>query len=40
MTTPPTARQKLISKIFGYIAYIGGLIMVIAIFVTMLRYKL
>jgi hypothetical protein len=40
MTTPPTDRQKLISKIFGYIAYIGGLIMVIAIFVTMLRYKL
>ena len=40
MTTPPTARQKRISKIFGYIAYIGGLIMVIAIFVTMLRYRL
>jgi hypothetical protein len=40
MTTPPTARQKLVSKIFGYIAYITGLMMVILIFATMLRYKL
>lgn len=40
LTDPPTDRQKLISKIFGFVAYISGLIMVVAIFVTLLTYNL
>lgn len=38
MTDPPTPRARMISKIFGFAAYISGLIMVIAIFVTLLTY--
>lgn len=38
-TAPPSRRAKLISKIFGFVAYIAGLIMVIAIFVTLLTMK-
>jgi cytochrome b subunit of formate dehydrogenase len=37
-TYPPTQRQKLVSKIFGFAAYISGLILVVAIFVTLLMY--
>jgi hypothetical protein len=38
MTTPPTKRERLISKIFGFAAYISGLVIVFAIFWTLLTY--
>jgi hypothetical protein len=40
LTTPPTARARRISTIFGYIAYISGLLLIIAIFATLIMYKL
>jgi len=39
MTEPPSARVQLISKIFGFTAYILGLIMVFSIFYTLLTMK-
>ena len=38
LTAPPTQRQRLISKIFGFVAYIAGLILVFAIFWSLLTY--
>jgi cytochrome b subunit of formate dehydrogenase/nitrate/TMAO reductase-like tetraheme cytochrome c subunit len=40
ITDPPSKRQRLIAKTFGFAAYISGLIMVISIFATLLIYKL
>jgi cytochrome b subunit of formate dehydrogenase/nitrate/TMAO reductase-like tetraheme cytochrome c subunit len=39
MTDPPTPTARLFSKIFGFAAYISGLIMVIAIFVTLFMVR-
>jgi cytochrome b subunit of formate dehydrogenase/nitrate/TMAO reductase-like tetraheme cytochrome c subunit len=36
MTTPPTARQRLFAKLFGFTAYIVGLVLVVWIFTTFL----
>jgi cytochrome b subunit of formate dehydrogenase len=38
MTYPPSRKARLFSKIFGFAAYISGLILVVAIFVTLLTY--
>jgi hypothetical protein len=39
LTEPPSHRARVISKVFGFAAYISGLIMVVAIFVTLLTYR-
>ncbi len=39
LTDPPSRRARLISKGFGFLAYISGLIMVIAIFVSLLLFR-
>lgn len=39
LTGPPTFRARVIAKTFGFIVYIAGLIMVIAIFATLLVYR-
>jgi cytochrome b subunit of formate dehydrogenase len=39
LTDPPTATARLVSKVFGFAAYISGLIMVVAILVTLLTYR-
>lgn len=39
LTDPPTPRARLISKTFGFVAYIAGLFMVVAILVTLLTYR-
>ncbi|MEP6947382.1 MAG: hypothetical protein ABJA02_15800 [Acidobacteriota bacterium] len=39
LTQPPSQATQIISKIFGFSAYIAGLIMVIAILVTLLTIK-
>ena len=36
ITDPPSRRARIASKTFGFIAYISGLIMVVAIFITLL----
>lgn len=36
LTSPPTRAARIISKIFGFAAYMLGLIMVVAIFITLL----
>lgn len=36
MTTPPTRRQRLFAKVFGFTAYIIGLVLVVWIFTTFL----
>ena len=36
LTDPPSRRARIASKTFGFIAYISGLIMVVAIFITLL----
>ena len=38
LTDPPSARARIFATVFGFIAYIVGLILVIAIFTTMLRH--
>lgn len=40
LTTPPTPRARTLSTIFGFAAYITGLLLVIAIFITLIKYKL
>jgi hypothetical protein len=40
LTDPPTRTTRLWSNIFGATAYIIGLFLVVAIFYTLLRYKL
>jgi cytochrome b subunit of formate dehydrogenase len=37
LTDPPSRRVRIISKTFGFIAYISGVIMVVAIFITLLN---
>ena len=39
LVDPPSRRVQLASKIFGFAAYISGLIMVVAIFITLLMVK-
>jgi cytochrome b subunit of formate dehydrogenase len=39
LTGPPTRRQWLVARTFGFIAYIAGLIMVVAIFATLLTHR-
>ncbi len=39
LTDPPSATAQIVSKIFGFAAYISGVLMVIAIFVTLLTVK-
>jgi cytochrome b subunit of formate dehydrogenase len=39
LTSPPTRRQWLVSRVFGFAAYISGLILVVAIFYTLLTYR-
>lgn len=36
---PPTRFTRIASKTFGFVAYISGLLMVIAIFISLLRYR-
>jgi thiosulfate reductase cytochrome b subunit/nitrate/TMAO reductase-like tetraheme cytochrome c subunit len=38
LTDPPSRSARLVSKIFGFTAYIAGLLMVVAIFITLLTY--
>ena len=38
LTGPPSPRARLYAKLFGFTAYIIGLILVVAIFVTLLRH--
>lgn len=38
LTEPPTKRARVLSKVFGFIAYIAGLLMVFAIFATLIIY--
>lgn len=38
LTDPPTNRARVLSKVFGFIAYIAGLLMVFAIFATLIIY--
>ena len=38
LTDPPSPRARLISTIFGFTAYIAGLIMVVLLFITFIKY--
>jgi cytochrome b subunit of formate dehydrogenase len=40
LTTPPTKRAHLISKIFGFTAYITGVLLVFAILATLIKHAL